>query len=140
MLYKKAVDENEILSVAEGFEDACVGVGFTCDRKPILVYDIDKAIDILMKETCSEWEEAFERFENEILKGCTGEGAPLWIETGFNEPGRPKLAHVHGRTNEVHYIWDKIRKEFIINEDNVIEVDFKNRQKITDDEFIINPQ
>jgi hypothetical protein len=144
LLYKQAIQGNKSLEVVEDFEDACVGVGYvfkTGIPLPVLVYDSEKAIDIIMKERCMEWEEAVELFETEIAKNSGGEGAPMWLEFGYNQEGCPKLSHVHGRTGEVRYIFDKKQNRFVINEDNVVEVDFVGRQKIDPDgdEFTILP-
>jgi hypothetical protein len=68
-------DENVLL--ADGFEDAFIGIGRQFG-KPIAIYDRSKCIDIL-KEDMSE-EEAEEYFQFNTEGAWAGEQTPIFLE------------------------------------------------------------
>jgi hypothetical protein len=68
-------DENVLL--ADGFDDAFLGIGRQFDR-PIAVYDRSKCIDIL-QENMSE-EEAEEYFQYNVEGAWVGENTPIFLE------------------------------------------------------------
>jgi hypothetical protein len=68
-------DENVLL--ADGFDDAFVGIGRQFGR-PIAVYNRSKCIDIL-KEDMSE-EEAEEYFQYNVEGAWVGENTPIFLE------------------------------------------------------------
>jgi hypothetical protein len=68
---------DETVLLADGFEDAFVGIGRQFG-KPIAVYDRLKCIDIL-KEDMSE-EEAEEYFQFNVEGSYVGESTPIFLE------------------------------------------------------------
>jgi len=73
----------EGLLMADGFEDAFVGVGrqFT---KPVAVYDREKCIDILITRDSMDFEEAEEYFEFNVQGAYVGEDTPIFMEKFSN--------------------------------------------------------
>jgi hypothetical protein len=61
--------------VADGFDDAIIGVD---DNNLKIVYDIDKVIDILIKDGMSV-DEAIEYYEYNIAGAYVGENTPSFI-------------------------------------------------------------
>jgi hypothetical protein len=68
-------DENVIL--ADGFEDAFIGIGRQFG-KPIAIYDRYKCIDILKKDMSEE--EAEEYFQFNTEGAWVGEQTPIFLE------------------------------------------------------------
>ena len=65
----------EDLLFADGFDEAIIGVE---ERAGVVAYDIDKIIEILMREMTED--EAVEYFEFNILGAYMGERTPVYIK------------------------------------------------------------
>ena len=68
----------EGIMFADGFDRAIVGVGRTFDGLLRAVYDIDKIIQILMKDGMG-YEEAHEYFDYNIAGSHVGEQTPIFM-------------------------------------------------------------
>lgn len=64
--------------LADGLEDACVGVMMRFGQGPVALYDYDRCIAIFMKEGSSE-EEAVEHFEFNVMGAWVGDGTPAFM-------------------------------------------------------------
>lgn len=74
-----AYPEDDFL-IADGFDDAVIDVEPESLR---LIYDVDKCIDILMKDGM-DYEDAREYFDFNVSGSYMGPKTPLWIESdGF---------------------------------------------------------
>jgi len=84
---------NEEALLADGFEDAIVGISERIGREPIVVYDKDKCIEILAEQMTSDDEDddpytmAVEYFEFNVIGAWMGEGTPEFITLWNNEAG-----------------------------------------------------
>jgi hypothetical protein len=65
--------------LADGFEDAYVGVAYVFNRA-IAVYDLDKCIEVLIKRDGMGIEEATEYFEFNVLGAYMGKDTPAFLE------------------------------------------------------------
>ena len=72
-------DVNPEAMMADGLEDACVGVMMRFGQGPVALYDYDKCIEIFMKEGSSE-EEAVEHFEFNVMGAWVGDGTPAFMK------------------------------------------------------------
>jgi hypothetical protein len=80
-LKEKIIDilnEDENFLLADGFDDAFVGIGRQFGR-PIAVYDRFECIELLIKEGMSE-EEAEEYFQFNVEGAWVGENTPIFLE------------------------------------------------------------
>tara|TARA_R100000234_G_scaffold65453_2_gene39890 strand:- start:1663 stop:1944 length:282 start_codon:yes stop_codon:yes gene_type:complete len=68
---------NEQALFADGFDDALIGVDMV---HYTAVYDVDKCVDVLMKESGMTFEEAQEYFEFNTLNAYVGEYTPKYIK------------------------------------------------------------
>jgi hypothetical protein len=66
------------LLFADGFDDAIAGVAEVCGNPLRIVYDMNKAVEILEKQGMSK-EESVEYFEFNILGAYVGERTPIWL-------------------------------------------------------------
>jgi hypothetical protein len=70
---------NENALLADGFEEAILGVAERCGKDPLVVYDADKCIGILMQRDGMEYDEAEEFFQFNTLGAWAGENTPLFL-------------------------------------------------------------
>ena len=64
--------------LADGFEDALIGVSYRFGQNPIALYDQDRCIEILMQRDGMEYDEAIEFFQFNIIGAWVGEGTPAF--------------------------------------------------------------
>jgi hypothetical protein len=72
-------DNNPEALLADGFEDAIIGMAERCSQPLLVVYDIDKCIHILMYRNGWTAEEAEEFFGFNTLGAWAGEMTPLFL-------------------------------------------------------------
>ena len=70
---------NDEALLADGFEDALMGVGVIFNRS-LATYDMRKCIDILIKRDGMTEEEAVEYFEFNVTGPYVGENTPIFVE------------------------------------------------------------
>ncbi len=76
-MLEELLGEDETVLLADGFEEAFVGVGRQFG-KPFAVYDRNACIGELMKEM--SWEEAEEYFQFNVEGAWVGESTPVFLE------------------------------------------------------------
>ena len=66
---------------ADGFDDAVIGIGRRCGQEDLIIYDIDKCINVLQTKphnmTC---EEATEYFWYNVAGSWVGKRTPMFLE------------------------------------------------------------
>lgn len=77
--------EYEGVTVADGFDEAAIGVVERCGQPPIVIYDQEKCIDLLVQRDGMTAEEAIEYFDFNVLGAWVGEGTPGWLMVRFSE-------------------------------------------------------
>lgn len=94
------MEQNEMsdsdLLQADGLEDAIIGLGGRCSKPDILVYDVDKVIEILMERDGMTHAEAWEFFSFNIEGAWHGECTPIWmyqIKDGLADERLSEYAH-----------------------------------------------
>ena len=65
--------------LADGFEDAYIGVCEVFNRPPLAAYDRDRCIEILMERDGMTDEEAQEYFEYNVAGSWVGDNTPVYI-------------------------------------------------------------
>lgn len=70
--------EGEIL-IADGFDDAFIGIGRRCSQPPIAVYSRKKCIESLVKRGMEE-DEAEEYYEFNVVGAWVGKQTPIFVE------------------------------------------------------------
>lgn len=69
----------EEVLLADGFDDALIGVGERCGQPLIAVYDRDKCIEVLMARDGMTYAEAEEFFSFNVVGSWVGEGTPIFM-------------------------------------------------------------
>jgi hypothetical protein len=77
-LHSHLEDYEEEILLADGFEDAYMGIGRQFTKPPFAVYDRAKCIEILSSEMSEE--EAEEYFQYNVEGAWVGENTPVFIE------------------------------------------------------------
>ena len=68
------------MMLADGLEDAFVGVGRRCSQPDLAVYDIELAVAVLVKRDGMTAEDAREYLEFNSIGAWVGEETPVWLE------------------------------------------------------------
>ena len=77
---------NDQAIVLDGLDEAIVGTIEMFGKEPVVCYDRDIALDIIMDDTGGDRQEAEEYFEVNILGAYMGEGTPVFLSrTGVND-------------------------------------------------------
>lgn len=74
---EETIGEDSGVLLADGFEDAFIGVGWQANL-PVAVYDRDECINILMKDGMEE-DEAEEYFEFNVQGAYVGLQTPMFL-------------------------------------------------------------
>jgi hypothetical protein len=72
--------EDEEILIADGFDDAVIGIEDTSMR---LIYSVTKCLEILMEVENMSLEDAIEHFEFNVSGSYVGEKTPIWCQDGF---------------------------------------------------------
>ena len=70
---------NEEALLADGFEEAVLGIAERCGQPTLVVYDAARCIEILIRRDGMSEEEAEEFFSFNTLGAWAGEGTPLYL-------------------------------------------------------------
>lgn len=80
MIPREMISEwNPNALTCDGLDDAIVGVAVRCAQPTLVVYDVDKVINILMKRDGMDFNEAWEHFERNIEGAWVGENTPVFL-------------------------------------------------------------
>ena len=77
--------------LADGFEDAFIGIGFQCET-PLAVYEFEKCIEILMDSHGMDYAGSIEYMEVNVVSAWRGKYTPIFLH-------RPEWATI-GTTDE----------------------------------------
>ena len=66
--------------LADGFDDAILGIAERCGQPPLVAYDRSRCLDILVAQGMSH-EDAEEFFEFNVAGAWLGEMTPVWVDT-----------------------------------------------------------
>lgn len=73
------LEENEAL-LADGFDDALIGVVSVFNRGPVALYDEEKCLEILMERDGMSYSEAEEYFHFNVIGAWVGEKTPAFAQ------------------------------------------------------------
>ena len=74
------ISENcEDALLADGFDDAIVGIGDRCGMSSVVAYDVEKIIEILQTRDGMTEEEAQEFYSFNIIGAYVGEYTPIFL-------------------------------------------------------------
>ena len=65
--------------IADGFNEAIIGIGSRINMEDIVCYDYDKCEDILIKDQHMEYEDAIEWMDFNVCGAWMGDKTPIFI-------------------------------------------------------------
>ena len=77
-------DYSDKILLADGFDDAFIGVGQNTEGNPVAVYSIEKCLDILAEQFKDEEDamgDAIDYFEFNVRGSYVGEFTPMFVNT-----------------------------------------------------------
>lgn len=77
-LLDKLKEINPEALLADGFEDAFIGICNRFGQEPLAAYDYDKCIEVLMRDMSHE--EAVEYFDYNVIGAWMGTNTPVFVE------------------------------------------------------------
>ena len=75
--YLKSIGESVLL--ADGFDEAIIGVSQRMNEPLLAVYSYDKMIDVLIERDGLDWEEATEYLDFNVIGAWVGEKTPIIV-------------------------------------------------------------
>ena len=72
-------DYMDKILLADGFEEAFIGIVESFGLEPRACYDYDKCQEILVSRDSMTWEEALEHLEFNVVQAYVGEHTPAFI-------------------------------------------------------------
>jgi hypothetical protein len=87
---EEQLPDDQTVVLADGLEDAFIGVGRTFSSIPVAIYDTDKVIEILMTRDVMTREEALEFFDFNIAGAYVGESTPIFMSVMERPTGQFK--------------------------------------------------
>lgn len=73
-------EDNPEALLADGFDDALVGIARRCGQPTLAVYDYGLGIKVLMDRDGMSYEEAVEWMEFNVVGAWFGEHTPIWLD------------------------------------------------------------
>jgi hypothetical protein len=80
MTREEIADINPDALMCDGFDDAIIGMAERINLGPVVAYDVDKMIDIMVQRDGMTHEEAIEFFDYNIIGSWMGEFTPVFIK------------------------------------------------------------
>lgn len=81
MTPEEIADINPEALLCDGFDEAIIGMAQRINLGPVVAYDVDKMLDIMVERDGMTYEEAMEYFDFNILGAWMGENTPVYIQT-----------------------------------------------------------
>lgn len=72
-------EENPESLVADGFDDALIGIAYRCGQRPLAVYSMRRAIRVLVERDGMSEADAEEHLEFNVLGAWNGENTPIFL-------------------------------------------------------------
>jgi hypothetical protein len=83
MTREEIADINPDALVCDGFDEAIIGMAERINLGPVVAYNVEQMIAIMMERDGMTYEEALEFFNYNILGAWMGEFTPIFITTGI---------------------------------------------------------
>jgi len=83
MTREEIAEINPDALVIDGFDGAIMGVGERINLGPVVVYDTEKIINIMIERDGMTYEEATEFFDFNIIGAWMGEFTPIFMTTNI---------------------------------------------------------
>jgi hypothetical protein len=65
--------------LCDGFDEAIIGMAERINLGPVVAYDVDKMLEIMVERDGMSYQEAMEYFDYNIIGAWMGENTPIFI-------------------------------------------------------------
>jgi len=79
MDFEELLETNPEALLCDGFDEAIIGIGERINLGPVIAYDVDKMLEIMIERDGMTYEQAREYFDFNILGAWMGEFTPIFI-------------------------------------------------------------
>jgi hypothetical protein len=86
-------EQDDAALVFNGFDGAVIGMGYRCGKPPVVVYDRDRIVRILVEKDLMTDEEAEEFIDHKIVGGWIGERTPIVMQRMYRSPRRTRTTN-----------------------------------------------
>jgi hypothetical protein len=83
-------EQDDAALVFNGFDAAVIGMGYRCGQPPVVVYDRDRIVRVLVEKDLMTEEEAEEFIDHNIVGGWIGERTPIVMQRMYRSPRRTR--------------------------------------------------
>lgn len=80
MIREEIADINPEALLVDGFDEAIIGMAERIGLGPVVAYDVDKIVEILVNRDEMTFEEAIEYFDYNIQGAWIGDYTPIFIQ------------------------------------------------------------
>lgn len=108
---EEQLPDDQTVVLADGLEDAFIGVGRTFNSIPVAIYNTDKVIEILMTRDVMTHEEALEFFDFNIAGAYVGEATPIFMSVMERPTGQFKDTQTSSSTAVITQTQPKPKKK-----------------------------
>ena len=85
MTREEIAEVNQEALVCDGFDEAIIGMAERLGLGPVVAYNVEKMIAIMIERDGMTYEEALEYYNFNILGAWMGEFTPIFITTGIEQ-------------------------------------------------------
>ena len=79
---KKLIEEiNPEALMCDGFDDAIIGIAERINLNPVVTYDVEKMLSILIDKYDMSYDEAEEYYQFNILGAWLGDNTPIYVRS-----------------------------------------------------------
>lgn len=78
---ERLAEENPEALLADGLDDALIGIGRRASRPPLAVYDYETAVNVFINRDGMTRDEAVEHMEFNVVGAWVGENTPIFLES-----------------------------------------------------------
>jgi hypothetical protein len=83
MSVEEIAEINPSALLCDGFDEAIIGIAERIGLGPVVAYNVEKMLDIMIERDGMTYEEAREYFDFNIIGAWMGEFTPIFITTEF---------------------------------------------------------
>jgi len=83
MSVEEIAEINPSALLCDGFDEAIIGIAERIGLGPVVAYNVEKMLDIMIERDGMTYEEAREYFNFNIIGAWMGEFTPIFITTEF---------------------------------------------------------
>jgi hypothetical protein len=86
-------EQDEEAVIYDGLDGAVVGIGHRCGQPPVVVYDYDRIVKVLVERDLITPEEATEWIDHNIIGGWIGDRTPIVMQRMYRASRKQRVVN-----------------------------------------------